>query len=64
MRKLLVSVQLVEVDANKKVRIITESAVLEDLDSAEMHKNRNALDYMADKAVNVFLAQFERPTGR
>lgn len=64
MRKLLVSVQLVEVDANKKVSIITESAVLEDLDHAEMHKNRNSLDYMADKAVNVFLAQFERPTGR
>ena len=64
MRKLLVSVQLVEVDANKKVRTITEAAVLEDLDYAAMHKNRNALDYMADKAVNVFLAQFERPTGR
>ena len=64
MRKLLVSVQLVEVDANKRVRIITETAVLEDLDHVEMHKNRNALDYMADKAVNVFLAQFERPPGR
>jgi len=64
MRKLLVSVQLVEVDANKRVRIIAETAVLEDLDHVEMHKNRNALDYMADKAVNVFLAQFERPPGR
>mgnify|MGYP000854472708 FL=1 len=64
MKKLLVVVQLIEVTPDKKTCVVNESAVMEEPDFSEMHKNRNVLGYMAEKAVTKFLAQFERPAGR
>lgn len=64
MKKLLVVVQLIEVTPDKKTCVVNESAVMEELEFPEMHKNRNVLGYMAEKAVTKFLAQFERPAGR